>query len=139
MASVCTSRTWRAAGRVPSRRRASPCGRLVAAISPDRIARLYPVEGGDSVPVAGIVVGDRPLRFSGDGRALYVHGPGGPPVRVFKIDLSTGQRDLWREISPVDHAGISGTGGILLTADGHLQTYDFARLLSELYVAEGLK
>lgn len=117
----------------------SPDGRLVAAIGADRTARLYPVEGGEPRAIPGLEAGEMPIRFSADSRSLYVYRRGQLPARVFRLDLSTGRRELWKEIGPSDPAGVFSITRVLLTPDGLSYAYNAPRLLSELYVAEGLK
>jgi hypothetical protein len=51
----------------------------------------------------------------------------------------TGQRQFFREVSPVDLAGTWDMHGVLFSADGRAYVYGYSRLHSELYLAEGLK
>jgi hypothetical protein len=51
----------------------------------------------------------------------------------------TGKRDLLLEVTPTDHAGATGGGGILVTPDGKTYAYSASQQLSELQVVEGLK
>jgi hypothetical protein len=124
----------------PSSHPLSPDGRLVAAIGLDRALRLYPVDGGEASAIPGIEPGELPIRFSSDGRSLYVYRRPGVPARIFRVDLATGRRSLWKEISPSDPAGITnGIGRVLLSADGQSYVYGISRFLSELYMAEGIQ
>jgi eukaryotic-like serine/threonine-protein kinase len=116
----------------------SPDGKLVAAIGPDRHGVLFPVDGGTSRPVAGIEDGEFPLRFSADGRSLYVWKRD-LPVRVHRIDLETGKRELWKELMPVDPGGVERISNVVLTPDAKSYAYTYSRLLSDLFVVEGLK
>jgi serine/threonine protein kinase/dipeptidyl aminopeptidase/acylaminoacyl peptidase len=116
----------------------SPDGKLVAAIGPDRRGVLFPVDGGASRPVAGIEDGEFPLRFSADGRSLYVWKRD-LPVRVHRIDLETGKRELWKELMPVDPGGVERISNVVLTPDAKFYAYTYSRLLSDLFVVEGLK
>jgi Tol biopolymer transport system component len=118
----------------------SPDGRLVAAIGLDRTLRLYPVDGGEARAIPGIEPGELPIRFSSDGRALYVYRQPELPARIFRLELATGRRSLWKVISPSDPAGITnGIARIQLSADGQSYAYNVSRFLSELYVAEGIQ
>ena len=56
-----------------------------------------------------------------------------------RLDRMTGKRDLLLEVTPTDHAGATGGGGILVTPDGKTYAYSASQQLSELQVVEGLK
>jgi len=75
----------------------------------------------------------------GDGGALYVFRLGEMPARVFKVDIATGKRELWREIGLQDPSGVAGLTGFLVTPDGGAYAYEYAQHFSELYLVEGLK
>ncbi len=117
----------------------SPKGDFAAAVAPDHKIYLYPIAGGDAIPVNGVEPGESPTGWSGDGRSLYVYSFGSIPARVFALELSTGKRKLWKELVPADSAGIDTIRGINITPDGHAYVYGYIRTLSDLYVVEGLK
>jgi serine/threonine protein kinase/Tol biopolymer transport system component len=119
----------------------SPDGKLVAVAGPDQKITLYPVDGGETRPVPGVAEGDLPLQWSADGRSLYViqYLELFSPARVFRLDLETGERVLWKELLPEDSAGVVAIDDVRVTPDGRSYAYDYQRVLSNLYVAEGLK
>jgi serine/threonine protein kinase len=117
----------------------SPDGKLVAAIGADHRAMLYPVEDGAARPIAGVGEKEFPLRFSADGRSLYLWKRGDVPARVTKLDLESGKREVWKDLLPADPAGVERISNVLVTPDGKGYAYCFARLLSDLFVVEGLK
>jgi hypothetical protein len=61
------------------------------------------------------------------------------PTQVFRIDLGTGQRSLWKSVEPADAAGIDTIGRVLLSADTKSYVYSYVRTLSNLYLVEGLR
>src|SRR5205807_3151942 len=102
---------------------------------------LLPVEG-DRVPIIGIEAGDVPVQWSADGHALFVRGRGEFAAPVYRLDLSSGQRKLWKVLAPPDPAGvfnIAGDSGFRLTPDGRGYAFTYWSNLNELYLAEGLK
>jgi len=102
--------------------------------------RRYPIDGGVSSPVDGLMAGDAPLRFSGDGRSLWVLGPDRSPARIFRLDLETRRRTPWRDIIDADPAGLDHDSlRVLISADGTSYVYGYSRTLSDLYVADGVK
>jgi dipeptidyl aminopeptidase/acylaminoacyl peptidase len=117
----------------------SPDGKFVAAIGPERKAMLFPLDGSSPRPLPGLEPGEYPLRFTPDGRTLYVWRRGDVPVRVFRLDVETGRRELWKELLPADPAGVERISNVLVTPDGKGYAYCYARLLSDLFVVEGLR
>ncbi len=120
----------------------SPDGRtLVAQRFGVGEAFLVPLQegGGEPRPLPALKRGEVVLRWSADGRALYVATDGGPPPREFALlDLATGRRAPWRTIKPPDPAGIQGLGGLRPTPDGRAYVYNARRTLSSLFLVEGL-
>jgi Tol biopolymer transport system component len=116
----------------------SPDGTRVAALGPDGKAYLYPVEPGEPRPIPGLEPGEQPIGWVAGGRAIYVFRKADLPIRVYRLDVETGRRELWKEIAPSDAAGMVAIPRILLTPDGKAYVYNIRRILSELYLAEGL-
>jgi Tol biopolymer transport system component len=128
------------AGAGVSQGRVSPDGRMVAAAGPDRRAWLYPLAGGSGRPVEGSSSGDVPIRWTGDGQALYVARWDETPPAIYRLELSRGRRTRWKQLVPPDPAGVYYFGtSFLVTPDGRSYSYSFYRLLSELYLADGMK
>jgi len=117
----------------------SPDGRTVAAVGPGDQVFLYPLRGGDPEPVRGIVAGDRPVRWSADGRAIFLLRDGELPAPLIRLDLATGRREPWKQFMPSDPAGVGLINPAFVTPDGRHYVYSFRRVLSDLYLAEGLR
>jgi serine/threonine protein kinase/WD40 repeat protein len=117
----------------------SPDGKSVAAIGSDRRGMLFRIDGGGvSRPIPGIVDGEFPLRFAEDGRSLFVWKRE-LPARVYRVDLETGNRELWKELMPVDPGGVERISNVVVTPDAKSYAYTYSRLLSDLFVVEGLE
>ncbi|MFN2385269.1 MAG: hypothetical protein ABR576_03120 [Thermoanaerobaculia bacterium] len=98
---------------------------------------LWPVAGGDGIPVPGLADGELPIQFTPDDKALYVIRPGEEPAKVWLVDRASGNRRLWREIRSTDpHAQIVS---LILTPDGGAYAYGMFRTLSTAYVVDGLR
>ena len=117
----------------------SPDGKTVAAIGPERKAMLFPVDGGVPRELSGIADEEVPLRFSADGRSLYLWKRGDVPAHVTRLELASGKRETFRDLIPVDPSGVERISNVLVTPDGKGYAYCFTRLLSDLFVVEGLK
>jgi len=118
----------------------SPDGKTVAAVGPDHKAALFPIEGGGTArPIPEVGEKEFPLRFSPDGRYLYLWKRGEVPARVTRLEIESGKREAWKDLVPVDPAGVERISNVLVTPDGKGYAYCYARLLSDLFVVEGLK
>ena len=117
----------------------SPDGKSATAIAADGNAFIFSIENGQARALPGIAPGELPVQWSDDGRALYVARPQGLPAKIFRLDLATGERVLWKEIAPSDPAGVFGIDPIHLTRDGKAYVYSYRRLLTDLYLVEGLR
>ncbi|MBI3664908.1 MAG: serine/threonine-protein kinase [Acidobacteria bacterium] len=117
----------------------SPDGKLFAARGADGKLALYSVEGGQPRAIPGLAPGDVPSQWSPDGRSLYVYQRTELPAKVYRLDLATGRKELWKQFMPADPAGIDGLAPILRTPDGKSHVYSYTRQLSELYLVEGLR
>jgi eukaryotic-like serine/threonine-protein kinase len=117
----------------------SPDGSEIAAVGPDDKAYLFPVPSGDPRPIKGILPEEVPVAWTTDGHSLYVYRGGELPAKVYRLDLATGNRTLWKQLMPPDPAGVEFVGPVLPTPDGKAYVYGYRRLLSDLYLVEGLQ
>jgi len=114
-------------------------GLRLAAVGPDHKMAIFPIDGGSARPVPGALEGEYPLRFASDGRSLYVWKRGDVPARISRVEIDTGRREVWKDLFPVDPAGVERISNVLITADGKGYAYCYARLLSDLFIVEGLR
>jgi serine/threonine protein kinase/dipeptidyl aminopeptidase/acylaminoacyl peptidase len=117
----------------------SPDSQWIAGIGPDRKGYLYPVTGGDARVIPGLNPGEQPITFGSDGNSLYIYQPGELPAGVYRLDIQTGKRTLWRQLVPSDPAGVETIGPILMTPDAQTCVFGYHRMLADLYLVEGLK
>ncbi|HEY1434381.1 MAG TPA: hypothetical protein VGG65_03345, partial [Thermoanaerobaculia bacterium] len=117
----------------------SPDGKSVIAAGPDRRIAVYPTEPGEPHVIPGLEPVDTPLRWTADGKSIFVYRPSASPLRVELVDVETGHRTLWKEIRPTDASGVDQVGPIVISADGSSYVYSYRRSLEELYLATGMK
>jgi serine/threonine protein kinase len=117
----------------------SPDGRFVAALGPDQRIAIYPIEPGEPRVVPGVTAGELAMRWTPDGRSLYVARPSPPPARIDLVDVETGRRTLWKELRPQDPAGVEMVGPVRPTPDGTSYIYSYRRMLYDLYLATGIR
>ena len=117
----------------------APDGSSVAAIGPDDKGYLFPIPSGDPQIIKGLQPGEVPVAWTADGHSLYVYRGGDLPSKVYRLEVATGNRTLWKELMPPDPSGVEFVGPVLPTPDGKSYVYGYRRLLSDLYLVEGLK
>jgi eukaryotic-like serine/threonine-protein kinase len=117
----------------------SPDSGWVAAIGPDHKGYIYPVAGGEPRVINGLNPGEQPIVWSADGHSLYIYQPGELPARVYRLEMESGKRTLWKQLMPSDPAGVENIGPILLTPDAKTLVFGYHRMLADLYLVEGLK
>ena len=100
---------------------------------------LYPVDGGDPRPIPGREDLEVPVQWTDDGSTLYVYRSGELPARVSLLNVTDGSRRLWHELEPNDTAGVFGIDYLAVNPGGDGYVYSYRRLLSTLYVIEGLR
>jgi hypothetical protein len=99
----------------------------------------YPIAGGAPVPIPGLVKGDTPLRWTADG-ALWVGAGTIQQPQIVRVDVKTGARRLWRDVTFPDRSGLMPRWfRLLISADGQTYVYGYARSLSDLYIADHLQ
>jgi hypothetical protein len=102
--------------------------------------RLYPVDGGDPRPLP-FPKPAAPIAWSGDGKSLYVTegGDNQTVLNIYRQDVASGRRQLWRTLSVPDPSGIDSIGPVVITPDGGSYCYTYTRTLATLYVVDGLR
>jgi eukaryotic-like serine/threonine-protein kinase len=117
----------------------SPDGsRVIAFDAASTTVKVYPVAGGEPEPLRGLARNDAPLRWSADGRTVLVGRADGAGFRVSRLDLATGKQELVQRLAP-DTAGVVAVSGGVVTADGRAYAYNVLKVLSSLYVVDGLR
>jgi Tol biopolymer transport system component len=119
-------------------------GRFFTARPPGRKAPyvLYPIEGGEPRPIPGIYIDDEPIprSQSEDGQSLFVFGRElGVPARITRLNLQTGRRESWLELTPPDRAGVSHIPFVAITPNGNNYAYSYPRTLSDLFLVKDLR
>jgi len=111
----------------------------MAAVDLEHQFWLYPVDGGQSRALFGIEPGEVPIQWSADGKHLFVATIESIPVKIYRTDVSTGRRQFVSKVAPNDLAGLSGFLTVHITPDAKSYVYSDYRILSDLYLASGLK
>lgn len=118
----------------------SPDESSVLAQALDRTWSVYPLNGGVAKAFPALAPGQgNPIQWASDGKSLFVLKGDQLPAEIYRLDIATGQRTVWKEITPPDVAGIAGQIGAQITPDGKSYVYTYRRALSDLYLVPGLK
>jgi eukaryotic-like serine/threonine-protein kinase len=112
---------------------------IIVATTQGRFA-VFPLSGGEPRPIPGLLAGDEPIRWAADPRSIYLRRnvPDSPIVQVYRLDLTAGHRELWKEIVP-DPSMFFSILPIVITPDGQYYAYSYGRFVSDLYLVDGLK
>ncbi len=116
----------------------SPDGRRIAVAHDEKIW-IYPIGEGEARPLAGDWANGTPVRWSPDGRSLFVWTGTRVPGQIWRVDVESGAKTLWKEIAPSDVTGVEKLNNVIVSADGRSYAYSLERRWSDLYVVEGLK
>jgi hypothetical protein len=116
----------------------APDGGSIVCLDRDGAAWRYPVGPGETSEVRGFESGDAIVQWSADGKSLYGFKDYQVPLKVFRLDIATGRKETWKEIRPSDPAGVIDIW-LEMTPDASAYAYNLRRILSDLYLVEGLK
>jgi hypothetical protein len=78
------------------------------------------------------------MGFFPDGKSVRLRSLS-VPMEITRVDIATGKRELWKEIVPADTAGVQSIPSVRFSADGKAYAYSVGRILSDLYVVDGLR
>jgi eukaryotic-like serine/threonine-protein kinase len=112
-------------------------GRVAVKTADGRVL-IVPLDGSAPYPVPNSDQNDRPVQWSEDSRSLFLFRSGEIPARVFRVEVATGRRTLWKEIRP-PAVGTTGLMEVHLTRDGRSGVYSFANILVDLYIVRGIR
>jgi Tol biopolymer transport system component len=100
---------------------------------------LFPLDGGEPRPIHHLAADDSPLQLSPDGRFAYVRRGPQVPAEIDRVDLASGARTHWRTLSPRDPVGVMRVEPVVLLPEGRSYCYSYTRVLSDLFLVEGLR
>src|SRR5882762_1571845 len=117
----------------------SPDAKYLLATDPELKRWLYPLNGGDPKPLSAALNDDDLLiDWEPDGNSILV-GQRGTSCRVMRVYLNSSRREDVRTFAPSDTAGIVTVGAVRFSADRKTYAYSYYRILSDLYVVDGLR
>jgi eukaryotic-like serine/threonine-protein kinase len=86
------------------------------------------------VRTAPLLPGDEPVQWDEDGLHAFVVHKNDVEATIFRADLNSGKREVWKQIRPAEAAGILSLRSFFVTPSGSAYTYTATRAPSSLYV-----
>jgi eukaryotic-like serine/threonine-protein kinase len=117
----------------------SPDGRFIAGVARNGDWARYPVNGGPSQPIPLKRPTFQTSRWSNDGTALYGYYASEFPRKVYRVEISTGNETVVRELKPSVPAGVISVAPVVVSGDGKRIAYGYNVSLSTLYLVSGLR
>jgi Tol biopolymer transport system component len=117
--------------------RVSPDGKWFVEVDPKKLL-LSPVAGGDPKALDDLQGGERVVRWSGDGKYLFLQQREGGSIKISRFDVTTHRREPWLTIK-VPEPGAEFLGPVALSADGKACATTFQRDLANLFLVRGLQ
>jgi hypothetical protein len=115
----------------------SPDGLEVVAFGQALGHRRYPVAGGSGREIPGLSFNDQVMRWSPDGRALYVGRS--TSFTADRVDLTTGRREPIVTLAAGGRAGFPSIMAITIANDPRVYAYGAAEYVSQLYTVDGVR
>jgi hypothetical protein len=117
----------------------SPDGTTIAGRSGPETIKLWQLDGRPPVVVSGVRADESLVSWTADARAILVVRRSPLPAVVTRIEVATGRRTLWKEITPPTLTGTSGINQIFVPIRGDgAYFYSQLRNLNELYAVDGV-
>ncbi len=108
--------------------------RRFLAKNPEQQWCVYSIDGGKPQLVSGLTPHDTPVGWRADGRSIYVmtHRDRNTMLPISVLDIETGRRTPWKEISP--SIPVDQIDNPHITPDGRAYAYNYSYIRSELYL-----
>jgi Serine/threonine protein kinase len=117
--------------------RVSPDGQWFITVDPHKLL-LSPVSGGNSRTVADLQGAESVVRWSGDGRSLFLQQREPTSIKISKFEIATHRKEPWVVVK-VPEPGAQFLGPLALSADGKACATTFQRDLANLFLVRGLR
>ena len=117
--------------------RVSPDEKWFITVDPHKLL-LSPVGGGNSETIVDLQPGESVVRWSGDGRYLFLQQREPTSIKISRLEVATRHREPWLVVK-LPEPGAQFFGPLTLSADGKNCATTFQRDLANLFLVTGLK
>jgi Tol biopolymer transport system component len=114
-------------------------GKRIAGHNDSGAALVFDRETQKVEPIPGIGPEDRLQSWTEDGQGVLVSADTLWEAKVYRVDVATGKRTLLQTVEPIDKAGSVEPVSISYSERGKAYAYGTIRVLSILYVVQGLE
>jgi len=101
--------------------------------------KVYSPDGKLLRPALGLTPADKLIRWSPDGREVWVWSDNGAVIRVDRIEPISGRRSALLTITPRDLTGTRNFQNVTIADDGRRYAYAQVRYMSSLFTVERAK
>jgi Tol biopolymer transport system component len=117
--------------------RVSPDGHSFVVVDSRKLL-LGDVGGGEPRAIAELQPGESAVRWSSDGRYLFLAQQQGETLKLSRIEIASRKSEPWRTVK-VPESGAEFFGPVALSPDGKAVACTFQHDLANLYLVKGLK
>ncbi len=117
--------------------RVSPDGKSFVIVDPHKLI-LASTNGGGSRAILDLQNGERVVRWSGDGRYLFLQQREPNSIKISRLELATGRKEPWMVVKNPE-PGAEFFGPVALSADGKVCATTFQHDLANLFLVRGLR
>jgi Tol biopolymer transport system component len=117
--------------------RVSPDGHTFVVVDGHKLL-LGDIGGGEPRAIVELQPGESAVRWSSDGRYLFLAQQQGEILRLSRVEVASRKREHWRTVK-VPESGAEFFGPVALSADGKAVASTFQHDLANLYLVKGLK
>lgn len=115
----------------------SPDGNSLLVTDSTRTQYVLSLSDHEKRPIPGLTLEDRVAGWAEDNKSVYTYRRHEFPLKVYKIDLRSGESRLLKQFTLPDVAAV-GNFSVNITPDGRYYACDYGQFLSDLYVLKGL-
>jgi eukaryotic-like serine/threonine-protein kinase len=116
----------------------SPDGKYLAGGGHDGRLALYPVAGGDAIPLEGLDPKFVMAQWSADGHSLYVYHAGDVPMNIYRFEIATSKMKAVQTLAPATRTGVVSIAPVVTNLQANAYLYSYLETNSILYVVSGL-
>ena len=117
--------------------RVAPDQRHILVLNGQHLSLASP-DGKDATPLTDLAPGESVVRWSSDGRYLFLRKSEDSTIAISRLEPATRRRDPWRTLK-LPEQGAKFFGPLAISADGKAHASTFQLDLANLYLVKGLQ
>jgi hypothetical protein len=117
----------------------SPDGKYLAGVDAEHKLTIIPTDGGPLRVITTLAPDVDTMRWTAEGKGIYVYRYGEVPLHVQRFDFASGKSTPVQELIPEDRVGVVSIGPVVTNRRGSEFAYSYYQVLSVLYIVSGLR